>query len=204
MIHRILLASIGYLSLATCTNQTIPKSESNTSQTEVNQTKNNQNSNTVKNKSGELEMSVGLPPDAEAIEISKREKMEADTNKSGIIYFKEGENKFLKEYEMNVTFKKISEDSRCPTDVNCIWEGVAVAEIELMGLATRPFIIKLSTANDKLKGYVKTQEFNGYGISLVEVTPQTTSQKGFKNLAGSYKIGLKFTKGDTDTGITTK
>ncbi len=34
----------------------------------------------------------------------------------GIIYFSEGENKFLEEYQMNVTFKGISEDSRCPEE----------------------------------------------------------------------------------------
>lgn len=126
-----------------------------------------------------------------------------------IIYFKEGENKFLKEYEMNVTFKGMSEDSRCPKDVNCVWAGVATANIEVMGLATRPMMIKLSTIDNTGKGYFKTDSFNGYSISLVSVTPETTSDKGFNALKGSYKIGLKFTKGNTENptqrgGTTTK
>jgi hypothetical protein len=137
-------------------------------------------------------MSVGLPPDADA--VKEAEKINA--TKTGIVYLKEGENKFVKEYQMNVTFKQMSEDSRCPKDVNCIWAGVATADVEFMGLATRPMTLQISTINDANKGYTKTQSFNGYNISLVSVTPETTSEKGFKALKGTYQIGLKFEKGD--------
>ena len=145
-------------------------------------------------KSGEPEMSVGLPPDQEAQENAKKEQQ----NTSNVIYFKEGENKFLKEYETNVTFKQITEDSRCPKGVNCIWPGVATAEIELMGLYTRPVTLKLSTINDANKNYRKSQNFNGFSISLVEISPETTADKGFKALKGSYKIGLKFAKENSE------
>ena len=153
-------------------------------------------------KSGEPEMSVGLPPDQKALETAKKEQQ----NTSNVIYFKEGENKFLKEYETNVTFKQITEDSRCPKDVNCIWAGVATAEIEVMGLHTRPVTMKLSTINDANKNYRKSQNFNGFSISLVELSPETTSDKGFKALKGSYKIGLKFSKENSENqdGTTTK
>ena len=153
-------------------------------------------------KSGEPEMSVGLPPDQKALETAKKEQQ----NTSNVIYFKEGENKFLKEYETNITFKQITEDSRCPKDVNCIWAGVATAEIEVMGLHTRPVTMKLSTINDANKNYRKSQNFNGFSISLVELSPETTSDKGFKALKGSYKIGLKFSKENSENqdGTTTK
>ena len=153
-------------------------------------------------KSREPEMSVGLPPDQKALETAKKEQQ----NTSNVIYFKEGENKFLKEYETNVTFKQITEDSRCPKGVNCIWAGVATAEIELMGLYTRPVTLKLSTINDANKNYHKSQNFNGFSISLVEISPETTADKGFKALKGSYKIGLKFAKENSENqdGTTTK
>ena len=153
-------------------------------------------------KSREPEMSVGLPPDQKALETAKKEQQ----NTSNVIYFKEGENKFLKEYETNITFKQITEDSRCPKDVNCIWAGVATAEIEVMGLHTRPVTMKLSTINDANKNYRKSQNFNGFSISLVELSPETTSDKGFKALKGSYKIGLKFSKENSENqdGTTTK
>ncbi|GAB0157318.1 hypothetical protein CHRYSEOSP005_25910 [Chryseobacterium sp. Alg-005] len=108
-----------------------------------------------------------------------------------IIYFNEGENKFLKEYEMNVTFKKVSEDSRCPKGVNCIWAGAAVAEVEVMGIATRPITLRLATMDNAGKNLFSSAEFNGYTISLVEITPYPTSEGGAKALNGKYKIGIK-------------
>lgn len=217
MIHRLILTSFGILTLATCQNPKISETpakqetvktetSANSAETKVSDVKTNQTSGTTKSKSnGEPEMSVGLPPDKEAVETAKKEQQNLTVkNTAGIVYLKEGENKFYKEYEMNVTFKKMTEDSRCPKDVNCIWAGVATAEVEVMGLFTRPVTLKLSTMSDAKKGYTKSQEFNGYTISLVEVTPETTSAKGFKALQGSYRIGLQFSKGSTGSGTTTK
>ena len=217
MIHRLILTSFGILTLATCQNPKVSQStteqESVKTETSVNSTEikvldvtTNQTSGEPKSKAnGEPEMSEGLPPDKEAVEIAKKEQQNSTMkNTAGIIYLKEGENKFLKEYEMNVTFKKMTEDSRCPKEVNCIWAGVATAEVEFMGLYTRPVTLKLSTMSDAKKGYTKSQEFNGYTITLVEVSPQTTAEKGFKALQGSYRIGLQFSKGSTGSGTTTK
>ena len=217
MIHRLILTSFGILTLATCQNPKVSQStteqESVKTETSVNSTETkvldvttNQTSGESKSKAnGEPEISVGLPPDKEAVEIAKKEQQNSTMkNTAGIVYLKEGENKFFKEYEMNVTFKKMTEDSRCPKDVDCIWAGVATAEVELMGLYTRPVTLKLSTMSDAKKGYTKSQEFNGYTITLVEVSPQTTAEKGFKALQGSYRIGLQFSKGSTGSGITTK
>lgn len=111
-----------------------------------------------------------------------------------IIYFKEGENKFLKEAGMNLTFKGISEDSRCPKDVNCMWAGVAVAQVEVMGLATRPMMINLASTDNKSRNYSTTSEFNGYSISLANVTPYPESAEGTKALKGKYKIGIVIKK----------
>jgi len=111
-----------------------------------------------------------------------------------IIYFREGENRFLQEFQMNVTFKNIAEDSRCPEGTQCVWAGVAVANVEFMSTTSRPMILQLSTAEVKGKDYHKTQSFNGYSISLKEITPYPTSQKGTKSLSGMYKIGIEISK----------
>ncbi|WP_449401264.1 hypothetical protein [Chryseobacterium wanjuense] len=118
------------------------------------------------------------------------------SNKEGeIIYFNEGENKFLKEYQMNVTFKGISEDSRCPKDVTCIWAGVAVAQVEVMGTTTRPMTLNLASMNNKGRNYSKSAEFNGYTISLADVQPYPGATEGTKALNGKYKIGITIKKG---------
>ncbi len=206
MLHRLVLSTFSFLVLMTCQSQ---KNETVKNETSANNTVVTINSEvkpktpvqaTPPKKTGEPEMAPGLPPDKAAVDQAKKEAEEA--NKQGVVYLSEGENKFLKEYQMNVTFKRMLEDSRCPKGVNCIWEGVAAAEVEFMGTATRPRTLILSTVGVSNKGYEKTQFFNGYHISLVKVEPQTTEKKDFKVLEGSYKIGLKLSKGSP--GTTTK
>ncbi|PQA90594.1 hypothetical protein B0A69_19905 [Chryseobacterium shigense] len=118
----------------------------------------------------------------------------------GIIYLNQGDNKFLKEYEMNVTFKGISEDSRCPEGANCIWAGVAVAQIEVMGTYSRPMILSLATTENAGRNFHQSQEFNGYTISLEEVSPFPKADGGAKALEGKYKVGItiKKTEGSGD------
>lgn len=201
MIHKQLFIAIGFLAFTACQKPKVEESQK--IPTTAQKTETISTTTMPKTpKTGEPEMSVGLPPDKEALETAKKEQQ----NSSNVIYFKEGENKFLKEYETNITFKQITEDSRCPKDVNCIWAGVATAEIEVMGLHTRPVTMKLSTINDANKNYRKSQNFNGFSISLVELSPETTSDKSFKALKGNYKIGLKFSKENSENqdGTTTK
>ena len=193
MIHKQLFIAIGFLAFTACQKPKVEETQKTPTTAEKTETVSTTTMPKTP-KSGEPEMSVGLPPDQKALETAKKEQQ----NTSNVIYFKEGENKFLKQYETNVTFKQITEDSRCPKDVNCIWAGVATAEIELMGLYSRPVTVKLSTINDANKNYHKSQNFNGFSISLVELSPETTSDKGFKALKGSYKIGLKFSKENSE------
>ena len=120
------------------------------------------------------------------------------------IYFTEGENKFIPEFQMNITFKNIAEDSRCPQGTQCVWAGVAVANIELMSTTSRPMILQLSTTEVNGKNYHKTQSFNGYNITLEEVTPHPSSKEGTKSLSGKYKIGISITKESNQTNSTTK
>ncbi len=119
------------------------------------------------------------------------------TEKDGVLYLSEGENKFLKEYQMNVTFKGISEDSRCPEGVNCIWAGAALAQVEVMGTATRPAILNLASMDFPARNYRQSAEFNGYFITLQDVSPYPKQQEGAKALEGKYKIGITIKKADS-------
>lgn len=124
-----------------------------------------------------------------------------EENISGIFRLKENQSVYLKENKMKVTFKNMKEDSRCPEGVNCIWAGVATAEIVLLGESKRPLTILLSTMDDANKGLQKTTNFEGYNYSLVEVSPELTSDRGFKATQGQYKIGLKIEKGTSENPI---
>lgn len=193
MIYRTLLTSLTIFTLATCKNQNAVTAE---------QTKASEKTEVSTKSEAPATPQQSSPTTSTDLSVEKKDAKISEkgtekqtlSNKKGMIYLKEGENKFLKEYEMNVTFKRMVEDSRCPKDVQCIWAGNATAEVEFMGTYTRPVTVQLSTSNDASKGYANTEKFNGYKITLEEVTPETTSAKGFKSLKGSYQIALKFEK----------
>lgn len=130
------------------------------------------------------------------------------STKENMIFLKEGETKFLKEYEMNISFKKALEDSRCPKGVNCIWAGNATVEITTMGTYTRPSTFKLNTIDNESRGYKKSHSFNGYTISLVDLKPENTTEKGFDQLKGQYTVTLQIIKenptASKDFDVTTK
>ncbi|MDQ1855036.1 hypothetical protein [Chryseobacterium sp. WLY505] len=128
----------------------------------------------------------------------------SDHQKDGVIYLTEGENKFLREYQMNVTFKGVSEDSRCPEGAQCIWAGVALAQVEVMGTSTRPMILNLASADYPARNYQQSTEFNGYTITLQDIAPYPKSQDGAKALAGKYKIGITIKKADQSADSTRK
>jgi len=131
-----------------------------------------------------------------AVTANKDSSMSKENN---IVYLNEGENKFLKEYDMNVTFKSIAEDSRCPKGVNCIWAGVAIAQVEVMGVATRPMVLNLATEENEGRKHQRSSSFNGYTVTLAEVTPYPESVNGAKALAGKYRIGITITKENPTT-----
>ncbi|MDR3022427.1 hypothetical protein [Chryseobacterium sp.] len=130
--------------------------------------------------------------------------MNSNDQKDGVLYLSEGENKFLREYQMNVTFKGVSEDSRCPEGANCIWAGVALAQVEVMGTSTRPMTLNLASADYPGKDYHQSAEFNGYILTLQDVAPTPKSQDGAKALTGKYKIGITIKKADQSTNSTKK
>lgn len=101
------------------------------------------------------------------------------------IRLSEGQNIFLKDKQMNVTFKKVVQDSRCAMNARCIWAGNATIEIELMGAATRPQKFLL-TIGDLRAGKVKSVNFNSYTVSLENLYPSNSTEMGFEQLKGKY------------------
>ena len=81
---------------------------------------------------------------------------------------------------------KISEinDSRCPSDVTCIWQGEALVTIDL----EIPFkgTIRLSTYDNQ------TDTIGNYSFKLVEIEPYPLSTKIIK--LEDYEITLKIDK----------
>ncbi|REC49406.1 hypothetical protein [Chryseobacterium pennipullorum] len=141
--------------------------------------------------------------DTKTSEMSSTNTKASDQN-GHIIYFSEGENRFLKDYKLNVTFKGVSEDSRCPEGVNCIWAGVAVAQVEVMGTYSRPVVLDLASMNHEARNYHQSAEVNGYTITLENIAPHPKADSGAKALAGKYKIGISIKKKDSRSEESTR
>lgn len=85
--------------------------------------------------------------------------------------------------DLSITFKRVTEDSRCPKDVNCVWAGRVVAEIDARVNGTNQ-TIKISSGE-------KPYSYNGYSILIKSVEPQ----KSIEPLTSKdYKITFTLSK----------
>ena len=67
--------------------------------------------------------------------------------------------------DLRLTFRSVEGDSRCPTDVVCVWAGDAEIALKIEQ-ANRAAVAALHTMLEP-----KKTEWNGYTISLVSLTP---------------------------------
>lgn len=110
-----------------------------------------------------------------------------------IVRLKEKQNIFLKTEQMNITFKKVVQDSRCPMNARCIWAGNATVEIEVMSTTSRPMKYQLSIG-DLRKDLVNSVNISGYKISLENLYPNNSKEEHSEKLKGKYIIDLKVEK----------
>jgi hypothetical protein len=84
---------------------------------------------------------------------------------------------------ITVTFRSVSDDSRCPSNVQCVWAGDAAIKL---GLAAN------STAQEStihLNIDPKTVDFSGYRIKATNLAPVPKS--GSTISAGAYIVTLQ-------------
>ena len=83
---------------------------------------------------------------------------------------KVGDVASLKTDETNFSFKleAIEEDSRCPADVMCIWQGVFSARFICSSCSENKFYL----GNNALPEHPTSIELNGFRIELLEIQPE--------------------------------
>lgn len=72
--------------------------------------------------------------------------------------------------KLTVKFVSLLEDSRCPTDSNCIWAGNAKIKIQVGKGRAAPKTFEVNTNLDP-----QAISFAGYEIKLVNLTPRPAS-----------------------------
>ena len=86
---------------------------------------------------------------------------------------------------LKIKFANLTEDSRCPSDVTCIWQGQATILVNVEKNGQNFGNFSLSTLNDKKA----VQTFDHYFIRLINVDPYPIS--GNKTQLPDYVVTLK-------------
>ena len=73
--------------------------------------------------------------------------------------------------KINLQFKEVVEESRCPVDVTCVWEGIAIVNVEAIS-GSEKINFKVGTRDFLPKNVTKSFSFSGYKFTLTELRPQ--------------------------------
>ena len=73
--------------------------------------------------------------------------------------------------KVSIQFKEVVEESRCPLDVTCVWEGIAIINIDAVS-NNQATNFQVGTRDFLPKNVTKSFSFSGYKFTLVELKPQ--------------------------------
>ncbi len=73
---------------------------------------------------------------------------------------------------LRVTFDRVSEDSRCPEGVQCVWAGNAKVVLRLSKSRKRSSTMTLNTGTDP-----KQAAYRGYEVRLVKLDPYPSEKR---------------------------
>lgn len=92
----------------------------------------------------------------------------------------QGANAVLADGDVIITFERVVEDSRCPTDVMCAWSGMVTVALRVEAAGEEKQMVELGGFTD-YEGLLRPQragletvssaEVGGYTVELLAVTP---------------------------------
>jgi hypothetical protein len=83
---------------------------------------------------------------------------------------------------LNITLKEVSEDSRCPKNVECFWSGQVITKLEIEGKEGKE-IVSLSSIREPM-----LIQKSSYVVKITNVLPEKIDEKGINQK--NYKIVL--------------
>ena len=92
--------------------------------------------------------------------------------------------------KLRIKFTAVENDSRCPSDVTCVWAGNAAVNLELSGIG-KASSVTLNTS--KAAQFVSETMYQGYKVKLVDLSPYPRSKQ--RIAAGDYQATLLVSKG---------
>jgi hypothetical protein len=80
---------------------------------------------------------------------------------------KVGEEVLVGKADLKVSFEAVTNDSRCPVDVTCVWAGNAKVALKLSRAGRRTARVELNTGMEP-----KQKLYYGYKVRLVKLEPK--------------------------------
>ena len=88
---------------------------------------------------------------------------------AGQIVLRPGDSIASEDGSIKVTFVQVTEDSRCPTNVQCVWAGQVKVLLEVtLGTEVQQYTLVTVTA---FEGDVNSIEVGDYTVTLTQVDP---------------------------------
>ncbi len=96
----------------------------------------------------------------------------------------------LKRESLRIKFAAVTEDSRCPANVTCVWAGNAAVRlaVSIRGRGSK----SLTLNTNRSSSLVGESKYQGYKVSLLGLNPYPESDKGIA--AGDYTATLLVSK----------
>jgi hypothetical protein len=97
-----------------------------------------------------------------------------------------GETARIEGTSLRIAVTKVAEDSRCPVDVQCVWEGDAAVSVVITDSAARSYELHTSGR------YAREVTDGAYQVSLVRLDPAPRSSVPLS--PGDYRATLRVEK----------
>lgn len=88
--------------------------------------------------------------------------------------------------KVSLQFKEVVEESRCPVDVTCVWEGIAIVNVEAIS-GSEKMDFKVGTRDFLPKNVTKSFSFSGYKFTLTELKPQPGGKEEPSTVSFKYE-----------------
>lgn len=73
--------------------------------------------------------------------------------------------------KVTIQFKEVVEESRCPVNVTCVWEGIAIINVDAVS-GNQKQNFQVATREFPEKNVTNSFNFSGYKFTLIELKPQ--------------------------------
>jgi hypothetical protein len=92
--------------------------------------------------------------------------------------------------QIGISYEEVSDDSRCPKNVTCVWQGAATVNMVAMVEGDQPeqHRFQLATAPESARSVV----YKGFRVELIDVTPHPDGSA--KPAPEHYRVSLRVTR----------